>query len=88
MTDSEINEANALAMGSQIVSGSATMMAVGEQGKSTLSQKLEAAMIAAVEQAHAEGITDPDEIKARKKAALDATLNPPVETEAIDPNAG
>lgn len=50
----------------------------------TRSDYLTEALTRAVEQAHAEGITDPDEIKARKAVALEealAVLDPPAAAE-------
>lgn len=73
---SEANEADAIAQGSTIVRASATMSASGVQGPVTdLSKRIEDAMIAAVEACGAEGVTDPDEIRARKLAARDAVIN-------------
>jgi hypothetical protein len=57
-----------------IVSAAATMVAVGGMGAAPPSDPVLIAMMAAQDQAYAEGISDPDEIKARKMAARAAAL--------------
>ena len=77
-TDSERNFAHAMAIGSTIVRASATMSAVGAMAggpKTAQTLTAEAAMVAATVKAQAEGVTDPDEIRARKLAARDAVIN-------------
>jgi hypothetical protein len=54
----------------------ATGAAVGRNGEaSDTSRRIEAAMIAAVEKASADGITDPDKVRELMLAARDNALN-------------
>jgi hypothetical protein len=60
--------------------GIATMSASSRMGGGlSLAAQIEAAMVEAIKQAQAEGITDQDEIRARMLAAREAVKNPPQE---------
>jgi hypothetical protein len=72
LTDSERNEATSHAAGSKIVGAVGTAVGRGAGEKDAYSRFLETAMVKATEDAAAEGITDPDAIKARKATALAA----------------
>jgi uncharacterized protein YdgA (DUF945 family) len=62
------------------VTGVAAFSAAATMGGQTpLAKKIEAAMVEAIKQAQAEGITDQDEIRARMLAAREAVKNPPQE---------
>jgi hypothetical protein len=62
------------------VTGIATMSASSRMGGGlSLAAQIEAAMVEAIKQAQAEGITDQDEIRARMLAAREAVKNPPQE---------
>ncbi len=52
----------------------ATGVAVGRQGGEDLAQRIEAAMVTAIKDANAKGISDPDKIRALMLKARDKIL--------------
>ena len=58
----------------KIVSGTGVAVGVGTQQKTAAHEELEAKMARAIHQAHADGLTDPEEIRDRILAARDEHL--------------
>lgn len=59
----------------QAVAAMTSHSELGDTDAQALNRRIQDAMVAAIEQAHAEGITDDDTIRARILAARDAALS-------------